>query len=271
MGSRVAPSPPAGQEEWMPDQIMDYYLASTPYTQQTLLSMRVALTSVWLRQLHAHGPVETREKLKNFWVNIGLVSALLLGVTFQSAIEPITSDDPEHAHAQTIVAVFMGMSLVFSLTVIVVSVIYIIEIDNAVTERDLVDFITANASVVDILLGVFCCSVVFIMVAALAAMYMTYGRVEFMVVVCVSGAIALVTGVLAAIVAGHGRFRLWIRFESPLGKQLLERLRGHEQKELVKLKQELEFQTRQLSELKELLELKELKDKVEQHDATKVV
>ena len=34
-------------------------------------------------------------------------------------------------------------------------VIYIIEIDNATTERDLNDFINANAKIVDILTGVF--------------------------------------------------------------------------------------------------------------------
>lgn len=178
-------------------------------------------------------------------INIGLVSALLLGVTFESAISPMKSEDADHTAAESIVAIFMGMSLVFSLTVVVVSVIYIIEIDNAVTgeiaaapgqmllcdaaflsgtvehkliglqsipvtilgawmsmnkfcsifdiqwlhlcrccwddapvsipntlptERDLHDFIAANAAMVDILTGVFCMSVSFIMVAAFAAM-----------------------------------------------------------------------------------------------------
>ena len=132
-----------------------------------------------------NGPFHTREKLKNFWTNISLVSALLLGVTYSNAINPVSSDNPDMSSACSvacecvdqwkhfvnilsepfeaslhpircpITAVMSGVSLVFSLSVIVVSVIYLIEIDNCTTERDLNDFIDSNAKIVDMLTGIF--------------------------------------------------------------------------------------------------------------------
>ena len=67
----------------------------------------------------------------------------------------ITTDDPDKIDAISVVSISSGLSLVFSLSVIVVSVIYMIEIDNATTERDLSDFIDANAKIVDLLTGIF--------------------------------------------------------------------------------------------------------------------
>ncbi|KAG1661447.1 hypothetical protein FOA52_006810 [Chlamydomonas sp. UWO 241] len=256
------PPPPSGQAEWLPDQILDKYMQEIGYAEQTMLSLKVATESVWKKQVIANGPYETRDKVKNFMVNIGLVSALMLGVTFSSALTPFMSEDPADAMPASVYAVFSGMSLVMSLAVVVVSVIYLVEIDNCVTERDLVDFINSNATIIDMLLGLFCVSVIFIMVAAFSGMWINYGFTEFMIVICVSGFLALLVGVFAAIIAGHNRFRLWVRFDSPLGKDLFEKLRAHESKELARLKQELEFQTRELTNLKDLLELKELKDRM---------
>ncbi len=76
-------------------------------------------------QVIAYGPLETREKLKSFWVNLGLVSALLVGVTYNTAVSPVTSADPLMANAVRVSAVFAGCSLVFSLGVVVISVIYL--------------------------------------------------------------------------------------------------------------------------------------------------
>ena len=42
------------------------------------------------------------------------------------------------------------------------------------------------------------------MVSALATMYVTYGRTEFLVVICVSGVFCLFLAVFAAIIAGEG-------------------------------------------------------------------
>ena len=105
----------------------------------------------------ANGPFHTRDKLKSFWTNISLVSALLLGVTYGNAINPIkpASDGDDLSSACAVAAACSGVSLVFSLSVIVTSVIYLIEVDNCTTERDLADFIDNNAKIVDILTGVF--------------------------------------------------------------------------------------------------------------------
>ncbi len=45
--------------------------------------------------------------------------------------------------------------MIFSLTVIVIAVIYILEIENCTTDRDLGDFIAANAMIIDGLTGIF--------------------------------------------------------------------------------------------------------------------
>lgn len=37
----------------------------------------------------AFGPREASQRLKAFWTNIGLVSALLIGVTYSQAITPV--------------------------------------------------------------------------------------------------------------------------------------------------------------------------------------
>jgi hypothetical protein len=67
----------------------------------------------------------------------------------------IASDNPDNSIAVSLAQIFSGLSLVLSLTVIVIAVIYMIEIDNCMTERDLRDFINANAPIVDILTGIF--------------------------------------------------------------------------------------------------------------------
>ncbi len=141
----------------------------------------------------------------------------------------------------------------------------LLQVDNATTERDLSDFIHANAPFVDLLTGVFSASVVCLFVSALATMYITYGDTEFMIVVCVSGSITCICAVFAAIVAGHNRFRLWIRYESPEGKAMVERNRERAGREYVEelsaLKEELSVQLHELRQLKELQELKEVKDR----------
>jgi hypothetical protein len=62
----------------------------------------------------------------------------------------ITGDNPNKATAISIAATYCGVSLVLSLTVICVSVMYLIEVDNCITERDLTDFIYVNSPLVDI-------------------------------------------------------------------------------------------------------------------------
>ena len=42
-------------------------------------------------------------------------------------------------------------------------------------------------------------------------MYVTYGYTEFLVVISIAGFICALGAVFAAIVAGHNRFRLWVR------------------------------------------------------------
>lgn len=58
---------------------------------------------------------------------------------------------------------------------------------------------------------------------------------------------------------------------TPAGKDLLDKLREHESKELYSLKQEMVFQERQLAQLKELLELKEIKDKIRAPAESKIM
>ena len=87
-------------------------------------------------------------------------------------------------------------------------------------------------------------SVVLLLVSALTTMYITYGRREFLIVICVSGLITLLGAVFAAIVAGHNRFRLWVRYDSPPGKALVERLKEHQISHLKALKDDMVFQVR---------------------------
>ncbi|GAX78659.1 hypothetical protein CEUSTIGMA_g6097.t1 [Chlamydomonas eustigma] len=198
-----------------------------------------------------------------FWTNISLVSALLLAVSYPSAIAPINSDDPDKANAVSIAATFSGLSLVLSLSVIVISVIYLIEIDNCTTERDLTDFIDVNSPVVDILTGIFSASVVLLLAAALTSMFITFGQTEFLTVTCVAGAITLLGIVFASILAGHNRFRLWVRYDSPEGKKMVEKLKRKQMEKLEALKADLIFQEKDLSALKEALDLMDVKERVE--------
>ena len=46
-----------------------------------------------------------------------------------------------------------------------------------------------------------------LLISALATMFVTYGRMEFLVVVCVSGVVTIFGIVFASIVVGHNRFR----------------------------------------------------------------
>ena len=116
----------------------------------------------------------------------------------------------------------------------------------------------ANASIFDILTGIFAGSVLLLLVAALLTVYCKMGQTEFIIIAAVSGVVALSGAVFAAIVAGRNRFILWARYGSEEGKIMVQNLQADEAKLLNAMRTELEFQTRQLNELKELHELKEL-------------
>lgn len=180
-----------------------------------------------------------------------------------------------------------------SLLIIVITVIYLIEIDNCTTDKDLQDFIRNNGSLFDILTvsrtqggrgsrartrtprrtrrssiecrkstpkrskipqpqskalnanmpgftipphpsprrptsalpdrfrsqGIFSASVVLLGAGALASMYVTYTRMEFLVVAIATGVLACMCAAFAAVIAGHNRFRLWARYDSPIALQ----------------------------------------------------
>jgi hypothetical protein len=53
---------------------------------------------------------------------MGVVSALLLGVTFSNTMSPVTSDDEDMQTAVNVATVFGGISLVLSLAVIIFTV-----------------------------------------------------------------------------------------------------------------------------------------------------
>jgi hypothetical protein len=155
-----------------------------------------------------------------------------------------------------------AISMILCLSVIVVSVIYTIEIDNATTDRDLRTFIESNASIFDLLTGIFSGSVLLLLGAAMLTCYLNFGQTEFIIVAVVVGVIALLGAAFAAIVAGRNRFILWARYGSEEGLKMINNLSEDEEKLLGKVKAELEFQTRQLGELKDLQELKELQEKL---------
>ena len=50
--------------------------------------------------MFANGPFNTRDKLKNFWMNISLVSALLLSCTYSSAINPVGGEKKGEAEGK---------------------------------------------------------------------------------------------------------------------------------------------------------------------------
>lgn len=52
---------------------------------------------------------------------------------------------------------------------------------------------------------------------ALLSMYITYGAVEFFIVVGFTAVMVLAVAAFAAVIAGHNRFRMWARYDSPLG------------------------------------------------------
>uniref|UniRef100_A0A7S0RWL3 Transmembrane protein n=1 Tax=Chlamydomonas leiostraca TaxID=1034604 RepID=A0A7S0RWL3_9CHLO len=243
---------------------MDWYLENTSYALQTWLSLRTAVHSVWRKQVNAVGAHETANRLKSFWVNIGLVSALLIGVSYSSAVTPVVADSGEDADeiAVKVSTTLTGISVILSLATIVICVIYMIEIDNNTTERDLRDFINANAPIVDLLTGVFSASVVTLLLSALTAMFVTYGQTEFIIVAAVTGTIVLLAIVFAAVVAGHNRFRLWVRYDSPEGRALVAARDRECGDGLAKLQEELMFQVEELREIKDYLELKETKDRI---------
>lgn len=253
-----------------PDDILEHYLKNTSYYRQTVLSAKTAFKSVWKHQLGANGPAVARERLRDFWTSLSLVSALLLSVSYGYGIEPITSDDPDHETALSLVQVFAGSSLIMSVAVIIISVIYFIEIDNCVTERDLHDFIYNNAWMQDALAGFFAASVLLLTFSAIPTIYITYGWTEFLVVSVVGAIMVCITAALAAIVAGRNRFRLWIRYESPEGQAYMDAVRFHELKELKELKIELDCQVNELKELRELRELKELQVQIEKEQEEKM-
>ena len=104
-----------------------------------------------------------------------------------------------------------AISMILCLSVIVVSVIYTIEIDNATTDRDLRTFIESNASIFDLLTGIFSGSVLLLLGAAMLTCYLNFGQTEFIIVAVVVGVLGLLGAAFAAIVAGRNRFILWAR------------------------------------------------------------
>ena len=86
---QVAPEPDRPKLE-NSDEILEYYLKNCSYYRQTVYSFETALQSVWRKQVKAVGAHETANRLKSFWVNIGLVSALLIGVSYSSAVNPVS-------------------------------------------------------------------------------------------------------------------------------------------------------------------------------------
>ncbi|KAG2489526.1 hypothetical protein HYH03_011977 [Edaphochlamys debaryana] len=197
------------------EDIVDYYLRTTHWTRQTIISAHLAMRSVWKLNVAVRGVEATKDALKSFWTTLGVVSALLISVSYTSAVTPLTTDDPAKQDAAWFVTVVGGISLMISLLVIVMTVIYLIEIDNCTTEKDLRDFIRNNGSLFDILTGFFSASVVLLATMALATMYVTYTRAQFLIVVVTAGVFALAMAAFAAVIAGHNRFRLWARYESP--------------------------------------------------------
>mmetsp|Transcript_21398 Transcript_21398/g.46858 ORF Transcript_21398/g.46858 Transcript_21398/m.46858 type:complete len:243 (-) Transcript_21398:1333-2061(-) len=227
MPSKVAPGDVSAEDGPFKtsDDILDHYLQLPWYT-QTWYSLTTAVASVWRKQVVANGPQATKEKLKSFWTTIGVVSALLLSITYSLSVTPPklpestdeTEDISDKETALSVATIFSGVSLMFSLTVIVITVIYMVEIDNCTTDRDLTDFIINNSHIFDILIGIFSGSVVLLVGSALAMMYVNYKRYEFLVVACTTGVIILLGAIFASVVAGRNRFILWARFDSPLAK-----------------------------------------------------
>jgi hypothetical protein len=60
--------------------------------------------------------------MQSFWTTMGVVSALLLGVTFNNTVSPVSSDDEDMQTAVNVATVFGGLSLVMSLAVIICTV-----------------------------------------------------------------------------------------------------------------------------------------------------
>lgn len=208
------------QEE---EDLHDYYLRITPWTVQVMLSIKMAIKSVWRQQVESRGPQVAKDSLKSFWTTIGVVSALLLSVSYGTAVTPVDTADSAKAMAVSVVAVLGGLSLMLSLVVIVVTVIYMIEIDNCTTDYDLAIFINKNGPLFDILTGVFSASVVLLVAQALGTMYITFGQTEFLIVICSTGTFACLGAAFAAVIAGRNRFVLWARYESPLAKERIAR------------------------------------------------
>ncbi|KAG2433795.1 hypothetical protein HXX76_008155 [Chlamydomonas incerta] len=217
-----ASGPNGGEEE----DLVDIYMRTVPWTKQTTLSAHQAIKSVWKRLVIVRGVEHTKESLKNFWTTLGVVSALLLSVTYSTVTSPLSSDDPNKSAAVSFVRAVGGISLVLSLVIIVTTVIYLIEIDNCTTHRDLEDFIRSNGSLFDILTGFFSASVGLLLAQALATMYVTFSSLEFWIIIGFAGFFAIVTAVFAAVIAGHNRFRMWARYDSPLAieRRVVERL-----------------------------------------------
>ncbi|KAG2446407.1 hypothetical protein HYH02_008401 [Chlamydomonas schloesseri] len=208
------------------EDLVDYYMRTVHWTKQTTLSTQQAIKSVWKRLVIVRGVEHTKESLKNFWTTLGVVSALLLSVTYSTVVSPLSSDDPDKAAAVSFVRAVGGISLVLSLVIIVTTVIYLIEIDNCTTPRDLEDFIRTNGSLFDILTGIFSTSVGLLMAQALAIMYVTFRPLEFYIIIGFTGVFALMTAAWAAALAGHNRFRMWARYDSPLAieRRVVEKL-----------------------------------------------
>lgn len=171
------------------------------------------------------------------------MSALLITVSFTYITAPLDGgDDPDLKTIASIANVMGAISMILGLTVIVVSVIYTIEIDNATTDRDLKTFIEANASIFDLLTGVFSGSVVLLLAAAILTVYLKFGRNEFIIIVAITGTIVLLGAAFAAIIAGRNRFILWARYGSEEGLRMMKNLEDQSQKALEQMRTELEFQ-----------------------------
>ncbi|KAL6754437.1 hypothetical protein V8C86DRAFT_2703840 [Haematococcus lacustris] len=118
---------------------------------------------------------QIRDKLKSMWTTKGVVSALLLSMTYSSVLNPTLGGrsltDPEvsddaMARAFNMLSAFSSLG---SLATIILATIFIIEIDLCCDADDIVEFVQRHQHMFELLLVVFSTSVLAILASMLVA------------------------------------------------------------------------------------------------------
>lgn len=158
-----------------------------------------------------HEEADVKERLKSFWGTMGIVSALLLTMTYSTSLSPMDVGTTGRVGIVMTANVMGVLSFAFSLSLIVMVSVFLVEVDYCVTDGDLQCFVKLFGKEFSLIIILFIVSLLTLLCQVLLAVFVRFPFSSFLIVFIV--AMLLVSLCLYCFLRGaeFTRMRLWYR------------------------------------------------------------